>query len=147
MRTAVLLFFVFFQAKNFAQCPDFQLIDLQMLQRAEGSAKESSLLEMGFDRGGKVGNSLRFNKCWQTTTGGKAIYEQVIYWNVASGNITFLTPKEDDYLRLRKSIEGRHGASGSMGASDIYVGQVFRYEFGARGLDGVQHWSVAISFR
>lgn len=102
---------------------------------------------MGFDLKAKAGNSFRYNKCWSKSRNGLEIYQQVLYWNVASGNITFLTPDEESFLNLRKSIEGRHGQTGTLGTSDRYIGQVFQYKFGSRWLDGVTHWSVDISFK
>ena len=128
-----------------AQCADFQLVDLQSLQRANVAQKETQIRALGFDLGAKVGNSLRYNKCWNTNRNNTAIYDQVLYWNTASGNMTYLTPDEQAFLRLRKSIESRHGQTTSLGASDRYIGQLFQYNFGSRWLDGVMHWSVEIS--
>lgn len=148
MRSAITLFFsVVFAAGLFAQCPDFQLADLQALQRGSDVQRENLLRSLGFDLGAKAGNSFRYNKCWNTNRMGKAIYDQVIYWNTASGNITFMTPDEEAFAMLRKSIEGRHGQTGSLGASDVYIGQVFRYKFGSQWLDGVMHWTVVITFK
>ncbi len=148
MRTAFFVFFLLvFSSDISAQCIEFQLVDLQSLQRIPVAQKESHIRGLGFDLNAKVGNSFRYNKCWNTNRKGKAIYDQVLYWNTSSGNITYLTPDEEAFLALRKSIEGRHGQTSTLGASDIYIGQMFRYQFGSRWLDGVMHWSVEISNR
>jgi hypothetical protein len=130
-----------------AQCPEFQLVDLQSLQRSNDVQRENALRSLGFDLGTKTGNSLQYNKCWSANRNGNPVYNQVLYWNIASGNITFLTPDESAFLALRKSIEGRHGQTGTLSASDRYIGQVFQYKFGSRWLNGVMHWSVDISFK
>ena len=148
MRTAFFaLFSLVYISESIAQCPDFQLVNLQAMQRANDAQRENTLRSYGFDLGGKTGNSLRYNKCWNTERNGKAIFDQVLLWNTASGNLTFLTPDEAAYLALRKSIEGRHGQTGTLGSSDKYIGQVFQYHFGSRWLDGVMHWTVEISFK
>ncbi len=130
-----------------AQCVEFTLANLQTLQRANDTQREISLRGLGFDLSAKTGNSLRYNKCWNRHRNGKEVYDQVLYWNTASGNMTYLTPDEEAFLALRKSIESRHGQTGSLGTSDKYIGQVFQYKFGSRWLDGVMHWSVDISFK
>ena len=148
MRPAFFIFFsLVFTSRIFAQCSDFQLVDLQSLQRANAAQKESQMHAFGFDLGAKAGNSFRFNKCWAASRNGKAIYSQVLYWNTASGNMTYLTPNEEAFLALRRSIEERHGQTSSLGVSDSYIGQFFRYKFGSQWLDGVMHWSVEISFK
>lgn len=148
MRSA--FFFILFLVctiRTTAQCPDFQLADLQALMRANDAQKERQILNLGFDLNAKTDNSFRYNKCWNSHRNGKEIYDQVIYWNTGTGNITFLTPNEEAFLALRKSIEGRHGQTGTLGASDVYSGQMFMYRFGSRWLDGVMHWSIQISFK
>lgn len=132
---------------SLAQCPDFSLSSLQNLQRGSDAQKESQLRSLGFDLDSKTGNSLRYNKCWRKNQNDIAIYEQVIYWNTATGNITYLSSNEEAYLALRSSIEGRGGQTNSLSNSDVYIGQVFRYKFAAQWLDGVRHWSIAISFK
>lgn len=148
MRPALLLAFLLQSgAFCFAQCPDFQLSDLHSLQKADSAGKESWLLSHGFDLAAKSGHSLRYNKCWMHYHGRAAVYNQVIYWNTVSGDITYLTPDESAFQALRQFIEGRHGQTGSIGMSDMYVGQMFKYKFGSQWLDGVMHWSVAISYK
>lgn len=148
MRTAFFAFLSLILSSSIsAQCAEFQLLELQTIKRASDAQKERQILNLGFDLNAKEGNSFRYNKCWNTHRKGKSIFEQVLYWNTASGNITYLTPDEEAFLALRKSIEGRHGQTGSLGASDSYIGQMFRYEFGSRWLDGIMHWSVEISNR
>lgn len=146
MRLAFLLILLFRSGLFcLAQCPEFQLSDLQSLQKANSIEKENWLNSHGFDLAARTGNSLRYNKCWKRYHSGAPVYSQIIYWNTVSGDITYLTPDEDTFQSLRQFIEGRHGQTGTIGASDVYVGQMFRYKFGSQWLDGVMHWSVAIS--
>jgi hypothetical protein len=148
MRPAVITFLCLLGTTlALAQCPVFQLADFQSIQRANDVQKENLIRYFGFDLISKTGATFRYNKCWNRHRMGKEIYDQVLYWNTANGNMTFLTPDEAAYNDFRKSIEGRHGQTGTLGTADYYVGQVFQYRFGSRYLDGVMHWSVEISFK
>jgi hypothetical protein len=134
-------------SKGLAQCPVFQLSDFQALQRANDAQKESLIRSLGFDLISKTDNSFRYNKCWNRHRNGKEVYDQVLVWNTDSGQMTFLTPDEAGFMAFRKTIEGRHGQTGTLGTSDVYIGQMFVYHFGSRWLDGVMHWSVDISLK
>ena len=148
MRSAFLIFFACTLAfRTAAQCPAFQLSDLQMLQKTSDAEKENWLRSRGFDLASKSGSTLRYNKCWNGYHGSKAVYNQVILWNTTSGNITFLSPDQESFQQLRTTIEERHGQTSTLGSSDVFVGQMFRYNFGSQYMDGVMHWSVAIAFK
>lgn len=136
-----------FALRTAAQCPAFQLSDLQMLQKTSDAEKENWLRSHGFDLASKSGVNLRYNKCWNGYHSSKTVYNQVILWNTASGNITYLSPDQAAFQQLRTAIEERHGQTSTLGASDVFIGQMFRYNFGSQYLDGVMHWSVAIAFK
>ena len=148
MRTALLLVLTLVTTHVItAQFPDFQLVELQSLRRLNPPQTENKIRELGFDLASKTGAVLRYNKCWDRNQNGKPIYDQVLLWNTINENITFLTPNQEAFLALRKSIEGRHGQSGSLGSSDLFIGHVFKYQFGSEWLDGVMYWRVEIAFK
>lgn len=148
MRSALFLLFAFAAAfQALAQCPSIQLSDLQTLRRANDQDRDSRLRGGGFDLRYRKGAVLHYQKCWNRNRYGKDIYDQVVWWDTGSGNITFLTPNEEEFLALRRSIENRHGQTGSLGSSDDFIGQQFKYHFGSQWLDGVMHWSVSIDFK
>ncbi|MBL7825961.1 MAG: hypothetical protein JNJ57_04975 [Saprospiraceae bacterium] len=148
MRSALLLLFsLVLSAYSWAQCPEFRLQDLQSLQNSADSDKEAWLRGHGFDLASRTGATFRYNKCWNGYHGSKTVYLQVIFWNTDSGSITFLCPDQEAFQALRGAIEGRHGQTGTLGSSDVIIGQKFRYNFGSQYLDGVMHWSVAISLK
>ncbi len=133
------------------QCPELQLADLQNLQRADPTLKESKIQDLGFDlrseflnRGAKT---LGYSKCWNATIRDKPVFEQLLWWNTEVNSLSFLTLNERHFQHLRRSIVER-GAQGSVTENpDIYVGHLFLYRFGLRKVDDVEFYAVTIEFK
>ena len=133
------------------QCPEFQLTDLHALQRASLDDKSEHIKAQGFDlRSSFVQNSetiYSYSKCWNSNYGDKSVFEQLIWWNVHRNSITFMTLNESHFKSLRSSIINRHGAKTVTENPDFYLGQIFKYNFGSRRVDGFEYFSIQISFR
>ncbi len=133
-----------------AQCPALELGTLQLLQRAEGSEKESKILAQGFDLhsdfvlGGK--KMRRFNKCWKGNA-GKARYEQVLLWNSSANQMMLLLSDEAQYQSMRSTIEGRHNATSAQKGDDFYIGTMFRYHYSVQQLDAEPYFTIGIAFK
>jgi hypothetical protein len=149
----ILILPAFFAAAVFghAQCPAFQLSDLQTLQRTDPALKESKIQDLGFDlrsefvtQGAKTRG---YSKCWNTTIREKAIFEQLIWWNTESNSISFFTLNEDHFRQLRQSITDRGATGGITENPDIYVGHLFLYRFGVKKVDAVEFYVVTIEFK
>lgn len=144
---ALLFFLLPFLTK--AQCPEMTLGALQILQKTDATLKEAKILEMGFDLQSEYvskGNTYRtYSKCWQTTIGDKAFFEQKILWNTSQNNVTFLTLNKDHYQNLRNAIQERHPSTA--GVSDWVIGKMFQYRFAPQAMDGLQYEGVWIDFK
>lgn len=149
----ILILTAFFAVSAFghAQCPEFQLSDLQTLQRADPALKESKIQDLGFDlrsefitRGAKTRG---YSKCWNATIREKAVFEQLLWWNTEANSITFLTLNEGHFRQLRQSIIER-GTTGAITENpDIYVGHLFLYRFGTKKVDDMEYYLVSIEFK
>lgn len=134
-----------------AQCPLFQLSDLQTIQRADPAYKESKIQEYGFDlrsdfvsKGSKIRG---FSKCWNTFFGEKTVYEQLIWWNTEANSVTFFTLNEVQFTSLRQSIVERRASGNITENPDIYVGHLFLYHFGRKKVEGVEYYVISIEFK
>lgn len=152
MKFTLILFAIFAAcAFGHAQCPEFQLADLQTLQRTDPSFKESKIQDMGFDLRSEFlaqGSKTRgYSKCWNANIREEPVYEQLIWWNTESNAITFLTLNETHFRQLRQSIIER-GSTGTVTENpDIYVGHLFLYRFGIKKVDGVEFYVIGIEFK
>ncbi|MCC7245953.1 MAG: hypothetical protein IT269_09755 [Saprospiraceae bacterium] len=136
----IVFFFTLSLFSLHAQCPAFQLADLQSAQRGG----QGSIEVLGFDLTKENAANLRYDRCWITRSNGKELYSQVIWLNKQTGNITFLTNDETAFLNLRRQIEERNGSTATLGQSDFYVGRVFKYEFFRQNLDGLEYFATSI---
>ncbi len=129
-----------------AQCPEFQLVTLQSLQRAEADIKEAKILECGFDLGKTSATSRLYNKCWLGSSNGKQYYQQMIVWNFAANTIQYMTLDENHYRNLRASIEERRSSTFTGGnGQNEYIGKLFRYNFSRQSVDGAEYFVVLIA--
>ncbi len=149
MKSTPLLFVLLLFAIPFlsAQCPEFQLVALQSVERADASAKEAKILECGFDLAKSSAASRVYNKCWLGTSNGKQYYQQVIVWNFAANTIQYMTLEENHYKNLRASIEERRSSTFTGGGQNEYIGKMFRYNFSRQSLDGAEYYVVLIALK
>ncbi len=137
-----------FSGALLAQCPQIQLNDLQFLQKTEPAFKEAKIQALGFDAHNEfVRNGATFkgyNKCWQTTINGQAIFEQKLIWNVTQNTVMFLTLNEAHYQSLREAVGDRHPEAGGQ---TVVIGKMFRYEFSIQRLDGLDYFALAVALR
>ncbi|HNE29132.1 MAG TPA: hypothetical protein PKL15_11895 [Saprospiraceae bacterium] len=147
---SILLFLglMVFSGVLFAQCPQIQLNDLQYLQKTEPAYKEAKILALGFDAHNEfVRNGATFkgyNKCWQTTLNGQAIFEQKLIWNVTQNTVMFLTLNQEHYQLLREAVGDRHPEAGGQ---TVVVGKMFRYEFSIQKVEGLDYFALAVALR
>lgn len=152
MKFILILSAVFaFCAFGHTQCPEFQLADLQMLQRTDPSVKESKIQDLGFDLRSEFltqGFKTRgYSKCWNSNFREKPVYEQLIWWNTETNAITFFTLNESHFRGLRRSIIER-GSTGAVTENpDIYVGHQFLYRFGVKKVDEIEFFAISIEFK
>jgi len=144
MKPSVFVLLLFFASRFlFSQCPEVTLGALQALEKAEPSEKHAKILAHGFDLTATSANTQRYNRCWLTTSSeGKAYYEQIIVFRLATNDLTFLTSNETNFLHLQQSIEERHSNSGT-----IVVGKMFQYQFIEQRIDGIPYSGLIISLR
>ncbi len=150
MKSTPFVFVLLLSAASFlsAQCPEFQLVALQSLQRAEAGAKESKILDYGFDLGKTSAGSRLYNKCWLGTSNGKQYYQQIIVCSLAANTIQYMTLDEGHYRNLRASIEDRRSSTFTGGnGQNEYIGKMFRYNFSRQSMDGAEYFVVLISFK
>ncbi len=138
------------QTAVIAQCSEFELATLQSFQRADESNKESQILGRGFDVHRQfviAGHTYRrYDKCWVTTVGNTALYEQVVLWDATNNTITVAMMDEAKFKKLRSAIEERPSSPKPSG-SDVYIGKMFRYQFIQQQIDGQDYYAVCISFK
>ena len=110
--------------------------------------KESKIQEYGFDLASSAGTNRRYNKCWLGNANGKTYFQQLIFWDFKANTIQYMTLDEGHYLHLRSSIEERHSSTYTGGGGEnVYIGKMFRYNFGRQSLDGVEYYVVVISWK
>lgn len=147
--TALLLFATAFFCA--AQCPEFSLSDLHALQRAGLDEKGNRILDQGFDLRKEFvmrGETTRsYSRCWRFEDGDDSIFEQLIWWNVTTGAITFLTLYESSFKHLRESIVGRQTSGKITENPDFYAGKLFLYRFGTRRVGRQEYYSISIQYR
>lgn len=152
MNVNLILFpaFLAFNAFATAQCPDFQLSDLQALQRAEPEKKENEIQLHGFDLRSAFelqGEAIRqYSKCWYSSAGDQPVFEQLIWWNQTSNSIVFLTVNEAQFKGLRQRIVERQSSGRITENPDFYLGKMFRYRFGTRQVEHATYYFVEIGF-
>lgn len=131
-----------------AQCPEIPLNELQYLQKLDAGAKAAKIHDLGFDPQNEfVRNGATFrgyNKCWQTTVGDHAIFDQKIIWNVTQNVILFLTLNSTHYEHLRQAVSERHPEAANQ---TVVLGKMFRYEFSIQRLEGLDYYALAVSAR
>lgn len=149
MKSTPLLFVLLLFSLSFlsAQCPEFQLVALQSVERADAAVKEAKILECGFDLGKSSSTSRVYNKCWLGTSNGKQYYQQVIVWNFGANTIQYMTLEENHYKNLRASIEERRSSTFTGGGQNEYIGKMFRYNFSRQSLDGAEYYVVLIALK
>lgn len=148
VKNLTLFFFLIFAAALYAQCPEMPLNELQYLQKLDAGAKAAKIHALGFDPQNEfVRNGATFrgyNKCWQTTVGDHAVFDQKIIWNVTQNVIMFLTLNPAHYQHLRHTVAERHPETAGQ---TVVVGKMFRYEFSIQRLEGLDYYALAISAR
>lgn len=132
-----------------AQCPDFSIEDLQNLLKTEPNLRDDAIRRHGFDLHQqwteKSGATFwRYSRCWYTTVSDRAFYDHALLWNTSQDRFTFCTSNKAQYTRMLRSVEARHPGGN---ASGIFVGKMFRYEFGLQSLDGLEYYAVTVSLR
>lgn len=148
VKATLLLVFSLFAGAHIAcaQCPEIQLNELQYLQSIDPGGKEAKILAMGFDlHNSFVRNGATFkgyNKCWQTTEGDHAIFDQKIIWNVTQNTVMFLTLNTAHYQHLREAVSGRHPEAAGQ---TVVIGKMFRYEFSIQRVEGLDYYALALS--
>lgn len=151
MKTHFFAFFFTLSIGSFAQCPSFTLSDLQTLQRAGLDGKENSILEQGFDLRKEFtlrGESIRsYSRCWRFEDGQESVFEQLLWWNMTAGSITFLTLDESSFTHLRATIVERQTSGRIAENPDFYAGKLFMYRFGTRLVGKQEYYSILIQFR
>lgn len=126
-----------------AQCPEVTLGMLQALEKAEPYEKQARIVAYGFDLTATSTNTQRYNRCWLTTSrDGKAFYEQILVYRIATNDLTFLTSNEAHFLQLQQAIEERHSNSGT-----LVIGKMFQYQFIEQKIDGITYSGLLISLR
>lgn len=148
MKTAfVLLFFIpAFSISLNAQCSEIDLNTLQVIEKTAPADKESKILDLGFDLTRESGtgatNTRYYEKCWETTLKGKAIYQQIIMWRTNADDITFLTLDEAAYQKIKTAINEKHNNNDG---SQIVVGKMFRYSFNTQFVNGYTYYAVTLA--
>jgi hypothetical protein len=131
-----------------SQCSEIDLSTLQVIEKTAPNAKENKILDLGFDLTSETGtgatNTRHYQKCWETTAKGKAIYQQVILWHTNSNDITFLTLNEASYTAIKNAINEKHDNSDG---SQIVVGKMFRYSFNTQYVNGYLYYAVTIAMK
>ncbi len=144
----VLLFILATPFCLFSQCSEIDLNTLQVIEKTAPSDKESKILDLGFDLTRETGtgatNTRHYEKCWETTAKGKAIYQQVIIWHTNADDITFLTLDEGAHLKIKNAINEKHNNGDG---SQIVVGKMFRYSFNTQYINGYTYYAVTLAMR
>lgn len=149
MKSAFALLFVLATPFHlFSQCSEIDLNTLQVIEKTAPADKESKILDLGFDLTRETGagatNTRHYEKCWETTTKGKAIYQQVIIWHTNADDITFLTLDEGAHLKIKNAINEKHNNGDG---SQIVVGKMFRYSFNTQYINGYTYYAVTLAMR
>ncbi len=144
MKPLVLVLWPFLSAQFLmAQCPEVTLGMLQALEKAEPYEKQAKIIAYGFDLTATSTNTQRYNRCWLTTSrDGRAFYEQILVYRIATNDLTFLTSNEAHFLQLQQAIEERHSNSGT-----LVIGKMFQYQFIEQKIDGIRYSGILISLR
>ncbi len=131
-----------------AQCSEIDLNTLQVIEKAAPADKESKILDLGFDLMRETGtgatNTRHYEKCWETTVKGKAIYQQVILWRTNANDITFLTLDEGAHQKVKNAINEKHNNNDG---SQVVVGKLFRYSFNTLYINGYTYYAVTLAMR
>ena len=143
------LFLILFPFLVGAQCSDISIETLQVVSKAEDSAKEAKILSLGFDlhlQTTRNKDTLRvYDKCWVTNEGARTIYDQKIIWNQTKSNITFLTLNMDLSERLRAALDERHPSEEQR--RKTITGKMFRYTFGIETWDGRDYYYLIVAVK
>ena len=149
MRSTLLLLFILLTTVFLkAQCSEIDLNTLQVIEKTAPADKESKILALGFDLMRETGtgatNTRHYEKCWETTTKGKAIYQQVILWRTNTDDISFLTLNETAYQNIKTAINEKHNNNDG---SQVVVGKMFRYSFNTQNLNGYTYYVVTLAMK
>lgn len=141
---------VFIIEMGFSQCRELALGTLKSLANADFTVMEARILNEGFDLHSSYkekGIEIRqFRKCWNTTVGDQAIFDQLLLWETTSGNLLLCLLKKEAFETLRDSIVNRNGSTFTATYTPTYhIGTMFRYDFGQRKIDGIDYYTIRIA--
>lgn len=148
MKTAffLLLFVPLASFRLNAQCSEIDLNTLQVIEKTAPADKESKILDLGFDLTRESGtgatNTRFYEKCWETTMKGKAIYQQIIMWRTNADDITFLTLDESAYQKIKNAVNEKHNNGEGR---QVVVGKMFRYSFDTQFVNGYTYYAVTLA--
>ncbi|MCB9356898.1 MAG: hypothetical protein R2791_01575 [Saprospiraceae bacterium] len=131
-----------------AQCSEMTLGTLQVIEKTPPHEKENKILDLGFDLTKETGsgatNTRHYEKCWETTDKGQAMYQQIILWRTNANDITFLTLHQNVHQKIKNAINEKHQNDGG---SQVVLGKMFRYSFNTQYINGYTYYAVTLAMR